>query len=426
MKTYLPRIADAIISEELAGMGAVLVQGAKWCGKTTSCEQLARSALYMADPKRRASYLQMAENDISELLNGEKPRLIDEWQDAPQFWDAIRFHVDHEEDCGQFILTGSAVPPKDGKISHSGTGRIARVTMRPMSLWESGESNGSVSLGELFKGKSFVSGCAFERSLRETAFLVCRGGWPRAVLQSGTRALRRAYDYYDSVVNVDVQRADDTIRDPERVKRLMRSYARLQGTQSGLKAIRTDMTANDAASLDEDTVASYLKALKKIFVVEDMPAWCPNLRNKAVVRTSDTRYFTDSSIALAALGAGPDDLMNDLCTYGFLFETMAVRDLRCYAEALDGTVYHYHDGSGLECDAIIHLRNGHYGLIEVKLGGETLIDAGVATLRKLAEKIDTAKMRRPSFLMVLVATGGYAYSRKEDGVIVCPISALKP
>lgn len=425
MKTYIPRISDAILSEELAGMGAVLVQGAKWCGKTTTCEQLAKSVLYMADPKKRETYLRMAETDVTELLKGDKPRLIDEWQDAPQFWDAIRFQVDHEDGCGQFILTGSAVPPGENKISHSGTGRIARITMRPMSLWESGESSGSVSLSALFAGKTFTSGEAPDRSLRETAWLVCRGGWPPAVLQKGARALRRAFDYYDSVVNVDIQRADGTIRDPERVRRLMRSYARLQGTQSGLKAIKSDMSANDAGSLDEDTVASYVKALKKIFVVEDMPAWCPNLRNRSVIRTSDTRYFTDPSIAVAALGAGPDDLMNDLGTFGYIFETMAARDLRCYAEALDGKVYHYHDGSGLECDAVIHLRNGSYGLVEVKLGGETLIEAGAKTLKDLADKIDTTRMKNPAFRMIVVATGDYAYRRK-DGIIVAPLASLKP
>ena len=237
--------------------------------------------------------------------------------------------------------------------------------------------------------------------------------------------MRRAFDYYDAVVNVDISRSDNKIRDPERVKRLLKSYSRLQGTQSGLKTIKLDIAANGNDSLDEDTVASYIKALKKIFVVEDMPAWCPNLRNKAVIRTSDTRYFTDPSIAVAALGVGPDDLMNDLGTFGFLFETMAVRDLRCYAEALDGSVYHYHDGSGLECDAVVHLRNGSYGLVEVKLGGDTLISAGAETLGKLAKKIDTTKMKPPSFLMVVVATGEFAY-RRADGVIVCPISALKP
>ena len=425
MKTYFNRICYAIISEELAGMGAVLVQGAKWCGKTTTCEQLAKSILYLADPKKRSIYLQMAESDIDELMKGAKPRLIDEWQDAPQFWDAIRFFVDHEDECGQYILTGSATPPDDEKISHSGTGRIARVTMRPMSLWESKESSGAVSLKSLFDHVSFAAAKAEERSLRDVAFLVCRGGWPRAVLQGGARSLRRAFNYYDSVVNIDISKADKRIRDPERDKRLLKSYARLQGTQAGLKTIKLDMAANESASLDEDTVSSYIKALKKIFVVEDMPAWCPNLRNKAVIRTSDTRYFADPSIAVAALGIGPEDLMNDLNTFGLLFEAMVVRDLRCYAEALDGSVYHYHDGSGLECDAVVHLRNGKYGLVEVKLGGETLIATGVETLTRLARKIDTTKMSAPSFLMVVVASGEYAY-RRPDGVIVCPIGCLRP
>lgn len=425
MKTYIPRVSDVRIAEELAGMGAVLVQGAKWCGKTTSCEQFAKSALYMADPKKRDTYLKMAENDVSELLKGDKPRLIDEWQDAPQFWDAVRYDVDHADECGQFILTGSATPPDPERISHSGTGRIARVTMRPMSLWESGESSGSVSLGKLFNGSPFEPGRAQDRSLAETAFLVCRGGWPRAVLQKGHLALRRAFDYYDSVVNADINRADKTMRDPERVKRLMRSYARLQGTQSGLKAIKLDMAANEPKSFDEDTVASYVNALKKIFVVEDMSAWCPNLRNKAVVRTCDTRYFTDPSIAVAALGVGPRDLMDDLNTFGLLFEAMAVRDLRCYVGALDGSVSHYRDGSGLECDAVVHLRNGSYGLVEVKLGGETLIASGADSLLRLARKLDVTKMRKPSFLMVLVAHGEFAY-RRNDGVLVVPISALKP
>jgi len=425
MKIYFNRICDSIIAEELAGMGAVLVQGAKWCGKTTTCEQLAKSTLYMADPKKRSLYLQMAENDITELMKGAKPRLIDEWQDAPQFWDAIRFYVDHEDECGQYILTGSATPPDSEKISHSGTGRIARITMRPMSLWESKESNGAVSLKALLGNEPFAAARAEEKTLRDMAYLVCRGGWPRAVLQGGTRSLRRAFDYYDAVVNVDVSKVDKKIRDPGRVKRLLKSYSRLQGTQSGLKAIKLDMVANETDSLDEDTVASYIKALKKIFVVEDMPAWCPNLRNKVVIRTSDTRYFTDPSIAVAALGVGPDDLMNDLRTFGFLFETMAIRDLRCYAEALDGSVYHYHDGSGLECDAVVHLRNGSYGLVEVKLGGETLISAGAETLGRLAKKIDTTKMPPPSFLMVVVATGEFAYQR-PNGIIVCPIVCLKP
>ena len=426
MKTYFSRICDDVLIEELAGMGAVLLQGPKWCGKTTTCEQVAKSRLYMNDPKKRSQYLQMAQSDITELMQGDRPRLIDEWQDAPQFWDAIRYNVDHEEGCGQFILTGSAVPPVSSDISHSGTGRIAKLTMRPMSLWESKESSGSVSLGELFQGRDFTSARGLDHSLRDIAYILCRGGWPQAVQQTGTRALRRAFDYYDAVVETDISRAEKSVRDPERVRRLMRSYARLQGTQSGLKAIRLDMAANDSDSIDEDTVSTYIKALKKIFVIEDMSAWTPKLRNKAVIRTSDTRYFIDPSIAVAALGVGPQNLMNDLRSFGYLFETMAVRDLRCYAMALDGWVSHYHDGSGLECDAIIHLRDGSFGLVEVKLGGDSLIGEAVDTLTAFHDKIDTGRMSEPAFKMILIATGEFAYRRKEDGIIVCPIGCLKP
>lgn len=431
-KIYEKRLVDALLARKLKGVGAVLVQGPKWCGKTTTCEQFAKSALYMGDPKRREHYLQMADTDISVLLAGDQPRLIDEWQDAPKFWDAIRFDVDHSPGFGHYILTGSAVPPEidesdPGKRQtvHSGTGRIVRLTMRPMSLFESGESSGTVSLEALFAGDVFKATPVPERGLRDMAFSICRGGWPQAVLQGGEESLDRAFEYYEAVTEIDVSRVDRTLRDPERVKRLMRSYARLQGSQSGLKAIRLDMAANDSASLDDNTVASYIRALKRIFVVEDMVAWCPFLRTKSVIRTSDTRYFIDPSIAAAALGAGPADLMNDLRTFGLLFETMAVRDLRCYAESLLGSVSHYHDGTGLECDAIIHLRNGSYGLVEIKLGGERLIAEGEKTLMSLAKKIDGTRMKEPAFKMVLTASGDYAYETK-NGIIVCPLSALRP
>jgi len=425
MKNYANRIVDALLARKLAGMGAVLLQGPKWCGKTTTCEQIAKSAVYMADPKKRTRNLQLAETAIDELLDGEAPRLLDEWQDAPQLWDAVRFRVDHADGEGLFILTGSAVPPRADEISHTGTGRIAPLLMRPMSLWESGESSGSVSLGALFAGEPFRPGTCEDRSLREMAHILCRGGWPKACAQEGEIALDRAFDYYRSIVNTDITRADGKIRNPRRVAMLMRSYARLQGTQSNLSAIKADMAANDSDSLNEDTVSSYLDALRKIFVVEDMPAWSPKLRLKSVIRTSDTRYFVDPSIAVAALDAGPEDLMGDLNTYGLLFETMAVRDLRVYADALMGSVDHYHDASGLECDAIVHTRHGKYGLVEIKLGGETLIDKGAASLVKLAATIDVEKMHAPSFLMVVTATGDCAYRRAEDGVIVCPLACLK-
>lgn len=423
---YKHRIADKLLENKLKGMGAVLVEGAKWCGKTTTAEQQAKSILYMDQPKDRAMNLQLAQVNPDLLLDGDTPRLIDEWQIAPELWDAVRFTVDHREGEGHFILTGSVTPLSDEdqeQIHHSGTGRIARITMRPMTLWESGDSSGQISLEGLFGGADKMVGIN-KLELQDVAWLICRGGWPRAVDQDKDIALGRAFDYYDTVVNVDIKEPDGVERNPERVKLLMRSYARNQGTQVSLTAISADMKANDRDSLDDRTVYSYLKALKGIFVVEDVKAWNPNLRSKSAIRSGDTRYFTDPSIAVAALGVGPKDLMSDLNTFGLFFETMCVRDLRVYAQALDGEVYHYRDSDGLECDAVVHLRNGAYGLIEIKLGGERLINEGAKSLQKLAKKIDTTKMNAPAFLMVLTATGKYAFKR-EDGVWVVPIGTLK-
>ena len=425
MARYKNRICDALLSRKLAGVGAVLLEGPKWCGKTTTCEQLAKSVLYMGDPETRDKNLQIAALDIGTLLEGAHPRLIDEWQEFPKFWDAIRYRVDHSDGFGRYILTGSAVPPDVTEITHSGTGRIVRLKMRPMSLWESCESSGSVSLAKLLAGESVPVLACKELKLLDVAYLVCRGGWPRAVEQGGDMALDRAEEYYDATVNVDISKVDRVPRDPERVMRLMRSYARLQGTQSKLTAIKQDMSEHDSDTLDEDTVRSYVNALKKIFVVEDVSAWCPCLRSKVVVRTSDTRYFTDPSIVTAALGLGPGDLVRDPRSFGNFFETMAMRDLRCYAEACGGSVSHYLDANGLECDAVVHLRNGTFGLVEIKLGGEELIEKGAATLNSLASIVDDQKMKGPAFRMVLTAVGAYAYTRK-DGVVVCPISALKP
>lgn len=425
MAKYKNRICDALLSRKLAGVGAVLLEGPKWCGKTTTCERQAKSILYMGDPETRDKNLQIAALDIGALLEGKSPRLIDEWQEFPKFWDAIRYRVDHLEGFGHYILTGSAVPPDVAEITHSGTGRIVRLKMRPMSLWESCESTGCVSLSKLLEGEPVPVLACRDLKLSDVAYLVCRGGWPRAVEQQGDMALDRAEEYYDATVNVDISKVDRVPRDPERVMRLMRSYARLQGTQSKLTAIKQDMSEHDSSTLDEDTVRAYVSALKKIFVIEDAPAWCPCLRSKAVVRTSDTRYFIDPSIVTAALGLGPGDLVRDPRSFGSFFETMAMRDLRCYAEALGGSVSHYLDANGLECDAIVHLRNGTFGLVEIKLGGNELIEKGVATLNSLAAIVDDRKMKRPAFKMVLTAIGAYAYTR-TDGVVVCPISALKP
>ena len=423
MKIYRKRVADEILKRKLEGKGAVLIEGPKWCGKTTTAEQIAASILYMDDPEKKAQNIAMSELNPKRLLKGAVPRLIDEWQLAPKLWDAIRFEVDHRSELGQFILTGSAVPADTAEITHSGTGRFTWLMMRPMSLYESGDSTGEVSLKELFDGSIEIDGSA-ELSIDRLAFLVCRGGWPQAVDMRDEIALDQAVDYFDSVVHSDINRADHVQKNPEKVRRLMRSYARSQGAQVPNTVLAQDIAANDDAPINEETVSSYVAALRKIFVVEDMPAWNPNLRSKTAIRSSDTRYYIDPSIAAAALGIGPNDLLNDLKTFGFLFETLCIRDLRVFADALNGNVYHYRDKDGQECDAVIHLRNGKYGLIEIKLGGNRLIEEGAKNLKVMETKIDTDKMNVPSFLMVLTGTGDYAY-RRQDGVYVVPIGCLK-
>lgn len=423
MNTYKPRVIDQLLARKLQGKGAVLIEGTKWCGKTSTAEQQAKSVIYLSDPKLYSQHMLFADESPEMILDGTTPRLIDEWQLAPKLWDAVRFEVDHRKGMGQFILTGSAVPASRDNIHHSGTGRFAWLTMRPMSLWESGDSSGAVSLRQLFDAPKVIA-ATNKINLQQMAFLTCRGGWPLATMLPKDIALDQAFDYYDAVVNSDIQQADGISRDAARVKRLMRSYARHQGTQVSHAQIYKDMKVNDNDTLDENTIYSYLNALRRIFVVEDMPAWNPNLRSKTAIRSSNTRYFVDPSIATAALGLGPDDLMNDLETFGLLFETLCVRDLRVFAQALDGEVFHYRDKTGLECDAVVHLRNGCYGLIEIKLGGEKLIDEGAATLLSLASKIDTTKMKSPAFLMILTAAGSFAYRRK-DGVYVVPLACLK-
>lgn len=427
MEGYKHRIMDDLLTKKLQAKGAVLIEGPKWCGKTTTAEELAASKVLLARPDAKEHFKSLLEIDTDAALSGDTPMLIDEWQTVPKLWDAVRYTVDHRRKMGQFILTGSAVPDKEAETEreHSGTGRFAWLTMRPMTLFESGESNGSVSLEELFDAPEKI----LERNhlkLQDIAFLICRGGWPMAVGLPEEAALEQAFDYYDAVTKEDITKVDGVKRASERVQRLMRAYARHQGTQVSIATLREDLKNNDSATLDENTIISYLEALRKIFVVEDMPAWNPNLRSKTAIRTADTRYFVDPSIATAALGIGPADLMNDLNTMGFFFEAMCVRDLRVFAEALNGKVYHYRDKSGLECDAVVHLRNGQYGLIEIKLGGQSLISEGAATLNALASQIDTSRMRTPAFKMILTATGEHAYRQTEDGIYVVPIGCLKP
>lgn len=431
MNDYRPRIADKLLAELLDACGCLLLEGSKWCGKTTTAAQLANSVVYMADSVDGARNIQLAQSTPQYLLQGETPRLIDEWQVVPTLWDAIRGEVDRRRAFGQFIITGSAVPADRQQILHTGTGRIAPLVMRPMSLWESGDSSGEVSLSALFDApEQLLAESKIE--IEELAYLTCRGGWPMAINAKNRKvALKQATIFYEGVVgsgsgeNSDISRADAIRRNPERVKRLMRSLSRHQGTQASQDVIYQDMAINDDGTLNRDSISSYLAALKLIFVVENMAAWNPALRSKTAIRTSDTHYFVDPSIAVAALRISPQDLINDLETFGLLFETMAVRDLRVYTDALDGSVFHYRDRNELECDAVVHLENGRYGLVEIKLGGADHIEKAATTLKQLANKIDTTKMHAPSFLMVLVGIGKYAY-RRTDGVYVVPIGCLKP
>ena len=394
--------------------GAVLIEGPKWCGKTTTAKELAKSFISMDRPDMTKQYQQMAELSPSTLLDGDVPRLIDEWQLAPNLWNAVRYEVDNRDEFGQFILTGSAVPGEFDDSMHTGTGRISRLVMRPMSLYESKDSTGEVSLESLFDGKNITA--TDETSLEKIAFLICRGGWPKSIGLNEKPALFQAIDYYDAVVTTDISRVDSIKRDKEKAKRLLRSYARHVGTQSTLETIRQDMLSNQDDTFDQVTLYSYLDALRKIFVLEDSPAWNPNLRSKTSIRTTDTRYFSDPSIATAALGVGPNDLLDDLNTMGFLFENLCVRDLRIYADYLDGTVYHYRDKNGLECDAVIHLRNGEYGLIEIKLGGDKLIEEGAQNLKDLASKIDTKNMSKPAFMAILCAQAPFASNRSFNNL----------
>ncbi len=426
MGGYRIRIVDKILEKKLQSKGAVLIEGPKWCGKTTTAEEVSCSKVMLARADEKERFRNLLEVDVDTALSGNPPMLIDEWQTVPKLWDAVRWMVDKRKSMGQFILTGSAVPNKEGEkeIFHSGTGRFAWITMRPMTLFESGESNGLVSLENLFSTPEKI----LEKSslnLQDIAFLICRGGWPIAVDLPKDIALEQAFDYYDAVTKEDIIRIDGVKRTSEKVQRLMRAYARHQGSQVSIATLKSDLKNNDQTTLDDDTISSYIEALRKIFVVEDLAAWNPNLRSKTAIRTTDTRYFVDPSIATAALGLGPNDLINDLNTMGLFFETMCIRDLRVFAEALNGKVYHYRDKSGLECDAVIHLRDGRYGLIEIKLGGETLINEGAKTLTALANQIDTTRMKTPSFCMVLTAVGDYAYRRPQDGVYVVPIGCLK-
>ncbi|MEG0153554.1 MAG: DUF4143 domain-containing protein [Cellulosilyticaceae bacterium] len=422
MKNYYKRIADDLLEDKLRSSGAVLIKGPKWCGKSTTAEKHSKSVVYMQNIRERDQNIELAKNAPDLFLQGETPRLIDEWQVIPFIWDQVRFEVDHRENLGQFIMTGSAMPIDNEAYSHSGVGRIVPMMMRPMTLHESLDSNGTISLSELFNNNLFQSSKC-DLSLQDYAYLICRGGWPQAIGLEREIALEQVYNFYDGLINDDINRVFKRAKNPERIKRLMKSYSRAIASSMLNTEIKKDMLINDEETLDEDTIASYINALNKLFIIEELPAWNPNLRSKTAIRTSNTRHFVDPSIACAALGLGPADLINDLKTFGLFFESMCVRDLRVFTDNLKGQVYHYRDKSGLEADAIIHLRNGEWAAVEVKLTSQESIEEGAKHLLQLAESIDTSKMKRPTFLLILTATQ-YAYKR-DDGVYVVPIGCLR-
>ena len=418
-KIYLKRLGDNELRQALASSGAVLIEGAKWCGKTSTAQKVANSVIFLQDPDQSPSYLALADTKPSLLLSGPTPKLIDEWQMAPVLWDAVRFEVDKRNELGQFILTGSVVP-NDNITAHTGTGRISRMKMRPMSLFESKESNGSISLGELFSGTSQIFEATSELSIEQIAFAICRGGWPASIQLEGRASLRMASAYVDSVINHDVSEVDSVEKNPERVRLLMRSLARNTSTIANYTTIIEDLEATDK-SISDKTVSTYINALKRIFVVEDLPAWQPSLRSKTAIRTSEKRHFVDPSIATAIMRVDPEGILNDFEYFGFLFESLCTRDVRIYAQANDGDVFHYRDKSGLESDLIVRLRNGKWAAIEVKLG-QKQIENAAANLLMIAKKIDTEKMGEPAFLLIL--TGGQFAYQRTDGVWVVPIGCL--
>ena len=416
---YLKRIADKALDISLKSSGAVLIEGPKWCGKTRTAEEKARSVLYMQDSDYGTSYMKVADTKPSLLLVGDTPRLIDEWQMAPVLWDAVRFAVDKRRARGQFILTGSAVP-LDNATAHTGTGRISRMMMRPMTLFESMESNGSVSLADLFDGTA-DGDCFSSLTIEALAFALARGGWPASVLDDEPEALKQVYNYVEAVINYDISEVDGVEKSPTRVRTLMRSLARNVSTMANLSTIKGDF-AGDEEIISEKTITSYINALRRIYVVEDLPAWSPAMRSKTTIRTSSKRHFIDPSIASAVLRIAPGGLLQDFNTFGLLFESLCVRDLRVYASAIDGEVFHYLDKSGLEVDAIACLKDGRWGAIEVKMGAKE-IESAAENLKKLREKVNVDKMKEPSFLMVLTA-GEIGY-RRDDGVYITPIGCLR-
>jgi hypothetical protein len=420
---YYNRLIEQEIEWKLRTSGAVLVAGPKFCGKTTTCMLYQKSFVKLNTQQAIA----MARMNPRGVLQGATPRLIDEWQKAPDIWNQVKDDLDFNYEFGKYLLTGSSTPADKTEVHHSGAGRIARVKMRPMTLWESKESKGSVSLRDLFEGgKEFPWDTNADFTLEEVAHLLCRGGWPISVVAPREIAIEITKNYWDGLfVFEDCENERFRNKKPEVLKMIVRSYARHISTEAAIATIIADVRQSNERTMDSKTFDDYMEALQDLYLIEDMKAWCPNIRSKTSIRSTPTRHFVDTSLACRALGVAPEDLLHDLESFGLFFEDMAVRDLKVYAESLHGEVMHYRDNAGLECDAVVHLENGQWGAIEIKLGGEALIESGAATLKALKAKIETkSDENAPSFLMVLTAVGG-AY-RREDGVYVAPINLLRP
>lgn len=420
---YYQRLVEKEIELKLKTSGAVLVAGPKFCGKTTTCMKYQKSFVKLNTKQAIA----MARMNPRGVLNGDKPRLIDEWQKAPDIWNQVKDDLDFNYEFGKYILTGSSTPADKTEVHHSGAGRITPVRMRPMSLWESNDSKGTISLAALFDGGTDIPwDMNQDFTLSEVAHLICRGGWPISVLAPKDIAIEITKNYYNGLfVFEDCENERFRNKNPEVLKMIVRSYARHISTEAAVSTIIADVRQNNERTMDVKTYNEYMEALNDLYVIEDMQAWNPNIRSKTSVRSTPTRHFVDTSIACRALGVEPNDLCHDLESLGLFFEDMAVRDLRIYAGALGGEVRHYRDNAGLECDAVIHLDNGSWGAVEIKLGGDDLIEAGADSLKRLKSKIEEkSDEKSPSFLLVLTAVGG-AYCR-EDGVYVVPINLLKP
>lgn len=430
MNTYKKRIADKILEKKLKGKGAVLIEGPKWCGKTTTAEKISKSILYMATPEDKSQNITLVDLNPSVLLEGDSPRLIDEWQIAPKLWDAIRFEVDHRQKEGQFILTGSSVPTNMSEVTHSGTGRFSWMLMRPMSLYESGESNGKISLEELFNNPNVLNdGCSSDLSIDELIFAACRGGWPSAVTsnKSDKAKLMVSESYFNSLCLEDMNNIDGVKRNETTTRLLLRSYARNISTLASNTTIIKDIRAN--TSIGECTYYDYVNTLKKLYIIDDVQAWCPAIRSKSAIQSTNKKELVDPSLVVSALGVSCDYFNLDLKTFGFIFETLCFRDLKIYSSHLKGKVSYYHDRYGLEADCVLHLKDGRYALIEFKLGSHD-IDLGAKHLNEIERLIDKyneneiqAKLRKPDLKLVITGTQ-YGYKR-DDGVYVIPIGCLK-